>query len=86
MRQIAIAVAVTAAILAASSATAHIPGHCIPAGLEETISRKAALSNRITAAANRNQLMEVLDSIAAFMQVDGRLSKMMGAMLECSVR
>ena len=87
MRQFTITVAAaTALLLAATSTAAHIPGHCIPAGLEEAIDRKSALSAQISAAANNDQLMELLNTLPTFMQVDGRLSQMMGSMLSCSVR
>ena len=87
MRQIIfVATVVTALSLTAISAAAHIPTHCIPAGFEEAIERKAALATQIRAAANNEQLMELLNTLPTFMQVDGRLSQMMGAMLSCSVR
>ena len=75
-----------AILLAATSAAAHIPGHCIPVGLNETIDQKAALAIQISAAANNDQLMELLNILPTFMQVDGRLAQMMGSMLSCSVR
>lgn len=75
-----------AVMLAASPATAHIPGHCIPAGLEEAIDRKYALAIQISAAANNDQLMELLNTLSTFMEMDGRLSRMMGSMLSCSAR
>ena len=85
MRQFACVVAIAAALfLTATSAAAHIPGHCIPPGLEEAIERKSALAIQISAAADNDQLMELLNTLPTFMQVDGRLSQMMGSMLSCS--
>ncbi len=87
MRQIIfVAAVVTAFSLTATTVAAHIPGHCIPAGFEEAIERKSALATQIRAAANNDQLMELLNTLPTFMQVDGRLSQMMGSMLSCSVR
>lgn len=87
MRQIiCVAAVVTALSLTATSAAAHIPGHCIPADLEEAIERKSVLATQIRAAADNDRLMELLNTLPLFMQVDGRLSQMMGSMLSCSVR
>lgn len=82
------AVALAAILIAGFTmpAMAHIPGHCIPAGLEGAVDRKATLATQIRAAADNDQLMELLNTLPLFMQVDGRLSQMMGAMLSCSVR
>ena len=87
MRQITCVAALAAALfLVATSAAAHIPRHCIPAGFEEAIERKSSLATQIRAAANNDQLMELLNTLPTFMQIDGRLSQMMGSMLSCSAR
>ncbi|MDE0392610.1 MAG: hypothetical protein OXI57_11150 [Rhodospirillales bacterium] len=86
MKRLVVAVFLAALFAQILPATAHIPAHCIPANLEETVEQKSSLATRITSAADNNRLLELLDSVAIFMQVDGRLSQMIGSMLTCSVR
>lgn len=81
-----LAIAVIMAVCVPISSKAHIPDNCIPPGFQEALDRKNAATIKITNAAKRDQLMEVLVSVGDFLKIDAQVSKMFGSILRCFLR